>query len=325
MERQNCLAEITESENPLYGGEQPERSKDLREELQETRRGLSRHRQKMTLKPEMTSGQSKVTSFIVITSNLEFSSTCRKKKHSQSHWNTLTWPGLVDVLQESRIHDHWSVYVDRKLSDSWTRFTKFLLFERKPSKGFMCGGKRLAKIEGTTRPDCVWPDMVSGMSEAGMVHWRAEARKCSKSERNFFFIDRAAGKHEEAIKNARKKLEIPKEAAMPCKLRTKQRPNKSRETDDETKSCNTIQQTKHACIVEAHQSTRKLLESTLPRDHEDPIAEEWFNSTSHYNLVRRFIPMFQAINIQDAKEAMDKDWEKLEKLPAWQLNKAKSK
>ena len=59
------------------------------------------------------------------------------------------------------------------------------------------------------------------------------------------------------------------EAAMPCKLRTKKRTNECLKTDDETKSSNNIQETQHACIVEAHESTRKRLESTLPEDHED--------------------------------------------------------
>ena len=34
-----------------------------------------------------------------------------------------------------------------------------------------------------------------------------------------------------------------------------------------------------------HQSTRKRLESTLPRNYDDHIAEEGFNSLIHYNLV----------------------------------------
>ena len=35
--------------------------------------------------------------------------------------------------------------------------------------------------------------------------------------------------------------------------------------------------------------------------------------------------MRRAIKIPDAKAAVHKGWEKLEKLPAWQLNKVKSK
>ena len=56
---------------------------------------------------------------------------------------------------------------------------------------------------------------------------------------------------------------------MPCKVETTKRPTKLLETDSETKGTNIIQKTKHACIVEAHESTKKRLESTLPKDHED--------------------------------------------------------
>ena len=37
------------------------------------------------------------------------------------------------------------------------------------------------------------------------------------------------------------------------------------------------------------------------------------------------IPMPQVMKIQDAKAAVDKTWEKLEKMPTWQLDKVKSK
>ena len=43
------------------------------------------------------------------------------------------------------------------------------------------------------------------------------------------------------------------------------------------------QKTEHACIVEAHESTRKRSESTLPKNHEDHIAQRGFNSLSHSN------------------------------------------
>ena len=63
----------------------PKRDQLVRENFKATRRGLNRQKQKMMLKPETTSGQRKETSFIVITLNLEFRSTCRKKNHSQFH------------------------------------------------------------------------------------------------------------------------------------------------------------------------------------------------------------------------------------------------
>ena len=39
--------------------------------------------------------------------------------------------------------------------------------------------------------------------------------------------------------------------------------------------------------------------------------------TDHYNLVRKFIPMTQAMKIPDAKAAVDKELEKLDTIPAW--------
>ena len=44
-----------------------------------------------------------------------------------------------------------------------------------------------------------------------------------------------------------------------------------------------------------------------------------------YNLVHKFIPMSQVMKIPDAKAAVDKESEKLEKIPAWQLTKVRNK
>ena len=69
---------------------------------------------------------------------------------------------------------------------------------------------------------------------------------------------------------------------------------------------------KHACVVEAHESTRRRLGRTLPKDHEDRIAGKGFNSLSHSNLAHKFIPVLQAMKIPDAQAAVDKELEKLE-------------
>ena len=46
---------------------------------------------------------------------------------------------------------------------------------------------------------------------------------------------------------------------------------------------------------------------------------------THYNLVHKFIPMPQATKIPDAKAAVDKEWKKLDTIPAWNLEKDKTK
>ena len=45
------------------------------------------------------------------------------------------------------------------------------------------------------------------------------------------------------------------------------------------------------------------------RYHEDHIAAKGINSLSHYNLVRKSIPMPQVIKIPDAKAAVGNEWE----------------
>ena len=46
---------------------------------------------------------------------------------------------------------------------------------------------------------------------------------------------------------------------------------------------------------------------------------------THYNFVHKFLLVPHAMNIADAKAAEDKEWKKLETIPAWQLEKVKSK
>ena len=43
----------------------------------------------------------------------------------------------LDVLQEKRVDDCWSVDSNRSLSDSWKSFTKVTLLKEKPPKGYI--------------------------------------------------------------------------------------------------------------------------------------------------------------------------------------------
>ena len=65
--------------------------------------------------------------------------------------------------------------------------------------------------------------------------------------------------------------------------------------------------------------------NSIPHHHEDHIAGKGENSLQHYNLVHKFIPMPQAMKIPAAKAAVDKEWDELEKISAWNLTKVKSK
>ena len=55
------------------------------------------------------------------------------------------------------------------------------------------------------------------------------------------------------------------------------------------------------------------------------IAGKGYNALQHNYLVHKFIPVAQAVGIPEAKAAVDKEWENLEKIPTWDLVKVISK
>ena len=95
----------------------------------------------------------------------------------------------LDVLLGSRLDDFWNIDGDRNLSEPWTLFTQFTMLSEKPPDVYMWSGERLTKIQATTRPDHLWPEIWFGTSKssstkgkATMGHRETEARQCEKVE-----------------------------------------------------------------------------------------------------------------------------------------------
>ena len=71
---------------------------------------------------------------------------------------------------------------------------------------------------------------------------------------------------------------------------------------------------------ETIKNARKKLETSVA------LAMPCKTSRTCNNLVvHKFIPMPQAMKIPAAKAAVDKEWEKLEKVPAWNITKVRNK
>ena len=227
-------------------------------------------------------------------------------------------------MQERRIDDNWNIDGSRDLSDSWTGFTQFTLLEEKPPDGYMWSGERLTRKQVTSRPDHLWPQLWIKMGRNAQLKerqkWSHEKPKLDNARklRGIYFIDFEDKEFKETIKNARKKLETPMAPAMPGKMSKKGKHGATRGKSNEIKS-------KLACILEASESTRLRMGESLPNHHEGHIAGKWDNSLQHYKLVHKFILMPQAMKIPAAKAAVGKEWEKLEKIPAWYLTKVRSK
>ena len=225
----------------------------------------------------------------------------------------------LDVKLEKRIDDYWNIDGSRDLSDPWTGFTQFTLLDEKAPDGYTWSGGRLTRKQLTSRPDHLWPELWKSMGKNAKLKekqkWAEEKIHLDNARklRGTNFIDPEDKEYKETIKNARKKLETSVAPAMPCKIMK----NCGNGSDKYT--------TKLACILEANESTRMRMGNSAPHNHEDHIAGKGENSLQHYNLVHKFIPMPQAMKIPAAKAAVDKEWEKLEKISAWNLTKVKSK
>ena len=222
----------------------------------------------------------------------------------------------LDVKQEKRIDD-WNIDGSRDLSDPWTGFTQFTLLDEKAPDGYTWSGRRLTRKQLTSRPDHLWPEIWKKNAKLKEKQkWSNEKLHLEKARklRGIYFIDPEEKKFKETIKNARKKLETSVAPAMPCKIMK----NCGIGGSDKNK-------TKLACILEADESTRMRMGNSIPHHHQDHIAGKGENSLQHYNLIHKFIPMPQAMKIPAAKAAVDKEWEKLEKISVWNLTKVRSK
>ena len=227
----------------------------------------------------------------------------------------------MDVKREKRIDDYWNIDGSRDLSDPWTGFTQITLLEEKPPDGYKWSGGKLTKRQVTSGPDHLWPELWKSMGKHAKLKekqkWSNEKLHLENARklRGIYSIDPEDKEFKENIENARKKLETSVAPAMPIKIMKKNCGNGG---------SNKIK-TKLACILEADESTRLRMGNSLPNHHEDHIAGKGDNSLQHYNLVHKFIPVPQAMKIPAAKAAVDKEWEKLENISAWNLTKVRSK
>ena len=126
----------------------------------------------------------------------------------------------------------------------------------------------------------LWPETGSGVSKAAQrlekQHWAIEKPKLDNA-RKLRGIFHGEQRHHE--KNDCKKLDSLEESAMPCKVQNLRHKEACGENEPNTR------RSRYACIVEAHESTRKRLEKTHQKGHEDRVVEKGFNSLSHYSLV----------------------------------------
>ena len=116
---------------------------------------------------------------------------------------------------EKHNEDYWNVDGERELSDAWTRFTRFIFLNERPPDGYTWFEGRLTRKQTTSRPNSVWPDKWTQMSDAAKKkatqRWSIEKPNLDNAGllRGIYFIDPSDEEFKLIVKAARRKLEVP--------------------------------------------------------------------------------------------------------------------
>ena len=181
----------------------------------------------------------------------------------------------------------------------------------------ICGPGRMTRWQLRSRPDNVWPELRNVKGRQDELSNKNPKLDNTRILRGIYLIGLKDKEFKETIKNARKKLETPMAPASRCRTSKK---SKYGETCGKTNEC----KSKLVFMLEASESKRLRMGESSPNHHEGHIAGEGDKSLHRDNLVHKSIPMPQAMKIPAAKAAVDKEWEKLKKMSAWDLTKVRS-
>ena len=103
--------------------------------------------------------------------------------------------------------------------------------------------------------------------------------------------------------------------AMPCKTCKKSNNLVTRGKSNEIKS--------KLCVYLWSQWIHKTACGKISTEyHENHVVGAVHTSLQQYIMVHKFIPMLQAMKVPAAKAAVDKEWEKLERIPASDLTRS---
>ena len=219
-------------------------------------------------------------------------------------------------MQERRIDDYWNVDGSRDLSYSWTGFTQFTLLDKKPPDGYMWSRERLTKRKATSRPDHLWPELCTKLGRNAKLRkkqkWSMAKPKFDNAGRlrGIYFIDPGM------LERNWKHQWLPLCLARRARRTSMGRPVARLMISSLSLHVSWKPVNPHDCVWKnLHRNIMRIILQEREGD----------NSLQHCNLVHKFIPMPLAMTIPEAKAAMDQEWEKVEKIPAWDLTKVRSK
>ena len=207
---------------------------------------------------------------------------------------------------EATIRDYWTGTERQELAEFWKGRTIFFIRRPKPPSGYTCVNGKLVKIQTTTRPGNILPElwftMTKKAQKAGIEEWKIEGpRRIAERAKHGIpeFIPEAdVDEFWKSIEEARAKYEVPYAPAMPVIGNTflfhssiKEEDGDEPESEDERPS--------------------------LTREHQDHFACPGTVSPEYFALIHTPLSIGDAMRIPDAKKALMAEWDKLKSKKAW--------
>ena len=242
----------------------------------------------------------------------------------------------LDDYKEKSIQDIWSIDKDKKLSGQWTGRTTFTLLKSKPPPGFKWVEGRLTKIQKSKRPDSIRPEEWPHLSRKDQLReialWQEEGpkRQQARDARARHYIEEAeVDEYTKILAKAKEEFGIPIASAMPCcgymmKAKIKQLEDELDATGSISEALDDTNPSDRGDSIRNWKQRTLWPNKDAARSHQDKIGESSTASIFFFAMVHKPIPLPKAMKIPAARAAIDKEWDKLEKVPAWDLKKVKS-
>ena len=208
----------------------------------------------------------------------------------------------LDVMQEKRIDDYWHVDSSKLCQSLGEDSQNSLHWKKSPPEGYMWSGRRPTKIQATPRPEKVWLEAWTKIGKAAqnreMQEWAKEKQSSTMlGDWEGFTLSILTTKNTKKFTNMRgDKLERHMVPAVPC---TGQPSIAKANAKPKIGNEKWVKKQESFWIYE---TTSRFFQS---KNHEDHIAGKGFTSMTRYNLVHKFIPMPQAMEIPDARAGME--------------------
>ena len=226
--------------------------------------------------------------------------------------------------KEKRILDCWNIKGNVALSDSWVGQTRFYPLFPLPPIGWEYVFGRKTKIQKTTRPGHLWVETWNGISDRdkkkAIQEWKdtigPEIKEAHK-QRGFWFVPKEEEQeYKTCIDKVKAELSPKRPPAMPLIADGRPYPFaasvKASSGQLDASGSGQLDAKSNSNL----RSSRPHVERIAPRGH---ASEEWFA------CVHTPLPIPKAMQIPEAREALEKGWSKLERKKAWDISRVAPK